>query len=101
MAPSNAPYGRACWPAPRARGGWTPGVTTKSLIRDGAASPDDAAAWMLDTRLWPGSLAEYAEQLLAAAEVVLSDPRHFFRAYSASGFGRLLTTPTPRSVPAP
>lgn len=74
---------------------------SKSLIRDESTDlPSDVALWMLDTRLWPGSLAEYAEQLLGAAEVLLSDPRHFFRAHSAGELNRLLTAPQPRSVPA-
>ena len=39
---------------------------------------------MLDTRMWAGSLPEFAEGLLGMADVLLSDPRHFFRSYSAS-----------------
>jgi hypothetical protein len=74
---------------------------SKSLIREGKASlPDGAAPWMLDTRLWPGSLSEYAEQLLAMADVLLSNPRHFFRSYSAGELGRLMSQPT-RSVSTP
>ncbi|MFL4496744.1 hypothetical protein ACJ6WD_36720 [Streptomyces sp. VTCC 41912] len=34
---------------------------SKSLIRDGRAPlPDGAAPWTLDTRMWAGSLPEYA-----------------------------------------
>ncbi|GED89289.1 hypothetical protein [Streptomyces sp. 6-11-2] len=74
---------------------------SKSLIRDGKAPlPDRSAPWMLDTRLWPGSLAEYADRLLDMAEVLLADPRHFFRSYSAGELGRLMSAPT-RSVTAP
>ncbi|QNT96779.1 hypothetical protein HEP81_06544 [Streptomyces griseofuscus] len=74
---------------------------SKSLIRDGKASlPEGSAPWMLDTRMWPGSLSEYADQLLAMADTLLSDPRHFFRSYSAGELGRLMSTPT-RSVTAP
>jgi hypothetical protein len=74
---------------------------SKSLIREGRASlPEGAAPWMLDTRLWPGSLSEYAEQLLAMAGVLLSNPRHFFRSYSAGELGRLMSQPT-RSVSTP
>lgn len=73
---------------------------SKSLIRDGKASlPDGSAPWMLDTRLWPGSLSEYADRLLEMAAVLLSDPRHFFRSYSAGELGRLMTQT--RSVTAP
>lgn len=55
---------------------------SKSLIRDGRATlPDGAAAWMLDTRDWPGSLPEYVEWLRSLAGVLLSAPRHFFRSY--------------------
>lgn len=73
---------------------------SKSLIRDGRASlPAGSAPWMLDTRLWPGSLAEYADRLLEMAAVLLSDPRHFFRSYSAGELGRLMSEST-RSVPS-
>ncbi|MFJ6707044.1 MULTISPECIES: hypothetical protein [unclassified Streptomyces] len=75
---------------------------SKSLIREGLASlPEGAAPWMLDTREWPGSLHEYVDRLLGMAAVVLSDPRHFFRSYSAGELARLMTAPTPRSVSAP
>ncbi|MBB4793772.1 hypothetical protein BJY54_004384 [Streptomyces nodosus] len=33
------------------------------------------------------------------AETLLSDPRHFFRSHSAAEIGRLITAPSPRSVP--
>ncbi len=75
---------------------------SKSLIREGQAPlPEGAAPWMLDTREWPGSLSEYVERLLGMTEVVLSDPRHFFRSYSAGELRRMMTPPAPRSVPAP
>ncbi|CAM5415614.1 hypothetical protein SATRM34S_02345 [Streptomyces atroolivaceus] len=49
---------------------------SKSLIREGRAPlPEGAAPWMLD-------------------------PRHFFRSYSAAEIGRLITAPSPRSVPS-
>ncbi|WP_373921904.1 hypothetical protein [Streptomyces sp. T12] len=53
------------------------------------------------TRAQPGSITEYADQLLALTTTLLSDPRHFFRSYSASEVGRMMTAPAPRSVPAP
>ncbi|MFJ8086233.1 hypothetical protein ACIQ6Y_37405 [Streptomyces sp. NPDC096205] len=57
---------------------------SKLLIRDGKASlPHGSAPWMLDTRMWPGSLSEYADRLLAMADVLLSSLRHFFRTSSA------------------
>ncbi|MCI3277011.1 hypothetical protein [Streptomyces cylindrosporus] len=75
---------------------------SKSLIREGRAPlPDGAADWMLDTRQWPGSVTDYADQLLAVARTLLSDPRHFFRSYSAAEIGRLINAPAPRSIPAP
>ncbi|MFJ5675053.1 hypothetical protein [Streptomyces sp. NPDC093097] len=75
---------------------------SKSLIRDGRAPlPDGAAPWMLDTRMWAGSLPEYAGGLLRMADVLLSDPRHFFRSYSAGELGRLMTAPATRSISAP
>ncbi|WP_411108561.1 hypothetical protein [Streptomyces sp. c-19] len=55
---------------------------------------------MLDTRQCPGTVPEYADQLLAMTETLLSDPRHFFRSYSAAEIGRLITAPSPRSVPS-
>ncbi|TGZ13179.1 hypothetical protein DV517_72630 [Streptomyces sp. S816] len=74
---------------------------SKSLIREGRAPlPEGAAPWMLDTRQWPGTVTEYADQLLAMTETLLSDPRHFFRSYSAAEIGRLITAPSPRSVPS-
>ncbi|GAA2514754.1 hypothetical protein [Streptomyces longisporus] len=73
---------------------------SKSLIREGRAPlPDGAADWMLDTRQWPGTVTEYAEQLLAMTDTFLSDPRHFFRSYSAAEIGRMMTAPAARSVP--
>jgi hypothetical protein len=75
---------------------------SKSLIREGHAPlPDGASDWMLDTRQSPGTVTEYADQLLAMTETLLSDPRHFFRSYSAAEIGRLITSPAHRSVPAP
>ncbi|MFD4153862.1 hypothetical protein ACFWR4_14105 [Streptomyces hydrogenans] len=74
---------------------------SKSLIREGRALlPEGAAPWMLDTRQWPGTITEYVDQLLATAETLLSDPRHFFRSYSAAEIGRLIATPSPRSDPS-
>ncbi|MFA3843221.1 hypothetical protein [Streptomyces aureus] len=74
---------------------------SKSLIRDGQASlPAGSAPWMLDTRMWPGSLSEYADRLLEMAAIFLSDPRHFFRSYSAGELGRLMSQST-RSVTTP
>jgi len=75
---------------------------SKSLVREGHASlPTDAGDWMLDTRQWPGNVTEYADQLLALTETMLSDPRYFFRSYSAAEIGRMMTAPTPRSVLTP
>ncbi|MFE4669356.1 hypothetical protein ACFRI7_31495 [Streptomyces sp. NPDC056716] len=75
---------------------------SKSLIREGRSSlPGGVADWMLDTRQWPGSVAEYAGHLLTLTDTLLSDPRHFFRAYSAAEIGRMLAAPATRSVPAP
>ncbi|WP_406737932.1 hypothetical protein OG365_13545 [Streptomyces sp. NBC_00853] len=66
---------------------------SKSSIREGHSPlPDGAEPWMLDTRLWSGSLAEYTERLLALTEVLFSDPRHFFRSYSAAELSRVMTT---------
>ena len=86
---------------PSARRG--PGLRqlSKSLIREDRASlPEGAADWMLDTRQWPGTVAEYADQLLTMTDTLLSDPRHFFRSYSAAEIGRMMTAPATRSVPA-
>lgn len=78
---------------------------SKSLIREGHSPlPPGAAAWMLDTRDWPGSVAGYAERLLAFVDVLFTDPRHFYRSYSAAEIGRMIpapTTPTVRSLTAP
>ncbi|MGW6058972.1 hypothetical protein [Streptomyces sp. NPDC055189] len=75
---------------------------SKSLIREGHAPlPNGAAAWMHDTRQWPGTIAEYAEQLLAMTDTLLSEPRHFFRSYSASEISRMMPAPAARSILAP
>ncbi|MBL1095789.1 hypothetical protein [Streptomyces coffeae] len=76
---------------------------SKSLIREGCTPlPHVAAGWMLDTRQWPGTVTEYTDQLLAMTEILLSDPRHFFRSYSATEIGRMMTVaPVPRSIPTP
>lgn len=75
---------------------------SKSLIREGRANlPEGATPWMLDTRDWSGSAPEYVDRLLDMAEVVLSDPRHFFRSYSAGEVARMMTAPATRSVPTP
>ncbi|MGW4730783.1 hypothetical protein ACWEQC_16745 [Streptomyces shenzhenensis] len=75
---------------------------SKSLIREGRTPlPTGAADWMLDTRQWQGTIAEYAEQLLSLTDTLLSDPRHFFRSYSAAEIGRMMTAPVTRSIPAP
>ncbi|MET7640349.1 hypothetical protein [Streptomyces sp. NPDC005438] len=87
---------------------FTPQVVTdtgaklsKSLIREGRAPlPAGSEPWMLDAREWPGSLDQYAERLLAMAETLLSDPRHFFRSYSAGELGRMMTAPHTRSTAA-
>ncbi|MGN5392432.1 hypothetical protein [Streptomyces sp. JL7001] len=72
---------------------------SKSLIREGHASlPTGAEPWMLDTRRWPGSLAEYAEQLLTLAEVLFADPRHSFRSYSAAEITRMMSTTRSRTA---
>ncbi|WP_345942400.1 hypothetical protein [Streptomyces sp. SID2888] len=56
--------------------------------------PDGSAPWMLGARMLPGSLSEYADRLLDMAAVLLSDPRHFFRSYSAGELDRLMSRPT-------
>ncbi|MFG2716525.1 hypothetical protein ACGFX2_39340 [Streptomyces goshikiensis] len=72
---------------------------SKSLIREGRVPlPEGALPWMLDTRLWSGTTAEYAERLLGLAETVFSDPRHFFRSYSAAELGRMMTTAGSRTA---
>ncbi|MEU3895612.1 hypothetical protein [Streptomyces sp. NPDC045251] len=73
---------------------------SKSLVREGRAPlPEGVAPWMLDTRQWPGTVTEYADQLLGMTETLLSDPRHFFRSYSVAEISRLITAPSVRSVP--
>ncbi|WP_338057180.1 hypothetical protein [Streptomyces yunnanensis] len=75
---------------------------SKSLIRRGqTALPEGAEPWMLDARKWPGSLSEYVERLLGLAGVLLSDPRHFFRSYSAAEIGLMMTAPQTRNLPTP
>lgn len=47
------------------------------------------------------SLSEYAGGLLRMVDVLLSDPRNFFRSYSAGELGRLMTAPATRSISTP
>lgn len=56
---------------------------------------------MSDARERPGTVAEYADALLGLAHMLLSDPRHFFRPYSAAEIGRMMAAPPTRNVPAP
>lgn len=66
---------------------------SKPLIREGRAElPAGAAPWVLDTRQWEGTPGDHAESLLALADVLSSDPRHFFRSYSAPEISRMMTT---------
>ncbi|WP_348533219.1 ASCH domain-containing protein [Kitasatospora sp. MAA4] len=80
------------------------GKLSKSLIRDSEPGDPDSFGWMLDPSLWPGSAAGYVGQLDQTARLMLSDPRHFYRSYTTTELGRLMTTrPAPRrhnSTPA-
>lgn len=56
---------------------------------------------MLDTRQWPGTIAEYAEHLLFTTDTLLSDPQALLPRVLGRRDGRMMTAPATRSVPDP
>ncbi|MFJ6771468.1 ASCH domain-containing protein [Kitasatospora sp. NPDC091257] len=76
------------------------GKLSKSLLREaaeaGPAARDDITpAWLLDPSAWPGTQEDYVEALTGLGELVLSDPRHFFRSYTTTALEALMSTRRP------
>lgn len=87
----------------------TGGKLSKSLIR-AAGGPTDfpgVEPWMLSTTDWPGTTDQYVDALLWLVGHLLTDPKHFFRSFTAHELGRLMasrpdhlaTTPRARDMP--
>ncbi|MFE4516977.1 ASCH domain-containing protein [Kitasatospora sp. NPDC056783] len=70
------------------------GKLSKSLLT-ATASSGDATDWLLDPAAWPGTQADYVEALTGAAELMLSNPRHFYRSYTTTALETLMTTRQP------
>lgn len=75
------------------------GKLSKSLLRD-AASHGPAAdlghsGWLLDPTTWPGTQADYLAALSGLGELMLSNPRHFYRSYTTTALETLMTTRQP------
>ena len=70
------------------------GKLSKSLIR--AAGPDQdfpgVEPWMLATTAWPGTTDQYVDALLWLVGRLLTDPKHFFRSFTAQELGRLMAS---------
>ncbi|MGW3233272.1 ASCH domain-containing protein [Kitasatospora sp. NPDC001095] len=75
------------------------GKLSKSLLREaadaGPARDDTTPAWLLDPSAWPGTREDYVEALTGLGELVLSDPRHFFRSYTTTALEDLMSTRRP------
>ncbi|MFI5617423.1 ASCH domain-containing protein [Streptomyces sp. NPDC051567] len=75
------------------------GKLSKSLLREaaeaGLAQDDSTPAWLLDPSAWPGTQEDYVEALTGLGELVLSDPRHFFRSYTTTALEALMSAPKP------
>lgn len=56
-----------------------------------AALPPDVEPWILDTTAWPGSVDDYVDALAWLVGELLTDPKHFFRSFTVTELGRLMT----------
>lgn len=72
----------------------TGGKLSKSLIRAAGKVGDfpGVEPWMLSTNDWPGSTDQYVDAILWLVSHLLTDPKHFFRSFTATELGRLMTT---------
>jgi ASC-1-like (ASCH) protein len=76
------------------------GKLSKSLLNATAGAGDAAtggrtAEWLLDPAVWPGTQADYVEALTGVGELMLSNPRHFYRSYTTTALEALMTTRQP------
>lgn len=72
----------------------TGGKLSKSLIRatGTAGGGPGVEPWMLVTTDWPGTTDQYVDALLWLVGLLLSDPKHFFRSFTATELGRLMAS---------
>ena len=54
---------------------------------------------MLDTSAWPGDTDSFADAMVWLVELMISDPKHFYRSYTTQELDRLMTA-RPTTVPA-
>ena len=66
---------------------------SKSLLREQGprALPAGVEPWMLDTTTWPGSVDDYVDALVWLVSELLTDPKHFFRAFTVKELGRVMS----------
>ncbi|MEU1355338.1 ASCH domain-containing protein [Streptomyces cinnamoneus] len=76
----------------------TGGKLSKSLIRaaGGLQCVPGSEPWMLSTIEWPGSTDQFVDSLLWLVRHLLSDPKHFFRSFTAQELGRLMASRPPQ-----
>lgn len=69
---------------------------SKSMVRQGAMTlTDPSLEWMLDTTKWPGDREDYLDTLLWLVETLVSDPKHFYRAYTYTELQRIMSERKP------
>lgn len=75
------------------------GKLSKSLLNATADAGDpwggSTAEWLLNPAVWPGTQADYVEALTGVGELMLSDPRHFYRSYTTTALETLMTSRRP------
>ncbi|MDY0810723.1 ASCH domain-containing protein [Kitasatospora purpeofusca] len=75
------------------------GKLSKSLLREaaelGLTQDENTPAWVLDPSAWPGTQEDYVDALTGLGELVLSDPKHFFRSYTTTALETLMSTRQP------
>jgi ASC-1-like (ASCH) protein len=72
----------------------TGGKLSKSLIRatGTAGGGPGVEPWMLATTDWPGTTDQYVDALVWLVGLLLTDPKHFFRSFTAHELGRLMAS---------
>lgn len=73
------------------------GKLSKSALREAeAGQPADLpSGWMLNPAAWPGSHMDYVAALGGLGELLLSNPRHFYRSFTTTALEELMTTRQP------
>lgn len=78
------------------------GKLSKSLLREAAETGETtagtASGWLLNPAEWPGTPTDYVEALTGLGELMLSDPRHFYRSYTTTALEALMTTRQPATT---